>query len=103
MEGFKTRTENAEILIEKAAEAREGPLFTSLLSVVTTSVMQQAQSPTSKGIMGIMGIKGIKRVNVGKALKNIPFINKTSKNPVQQRGLPEFNYKDDTTTLNIRP
>jgi len=50
MEGFKTRTESAEILIEKAAEATEGPLFTSLLSVVSmsnfqSSIMKVVSSP----------------------------------------------------------
>jgi len=100
MEGFKTRTENAEILIEKAAEAREGPLFTSLLSVVNTSVMQQGGSPLNSPIKGRItqfpkGTKGIKgtKGKVGRALTNLKhmtFGSGTNENPEQPKGLGQY-------------
>jgi len=99
MEGFKTRTENAEILIEKAAEAREGPLFTSLLSVVNTSVMQQGGSPLNSPIKGRItqfpkGMRGTKG-KVGRALTNLKLLSSTfgsgtNENPEQPKGLGQY-------------
>jgi len=63
---MESRTKNAEILIEKAAEAREGPLLASLLSIVSSGM----QMANAKGQISDYSKKAQKvKVKVGKNVK----------------------------------